>query len=144
MVPALVDSEPPLDRDASGFGGGILVTQRSPEEQMQSMLLSVEADEEMEEAFGKRRSGTVLTLVSLLVILGSVGVIYWVVQQRQAAPTGQAAGEDVGAAGAEVEAGSGTGAGTEAESESESETGSETEAEAETGSQSESESDPGF
>ncbi|MFK7991080.1 MAG: serine/threonine protein kinase [Sandaracinaceae bacterium] len=88
LAPNMVDAEPTLDRDVSGFGKSEAY-KPSPDETLRAMLLAAEADEEMEEAYGKRgNSGTILALVSLLIILGSAGVIYWVVQGRSAAPSG--------------------------------------------------------
>ena len=76
----------------------------APVDEMQSLLLAAEADDELDELIGaKRRSGRLVAVVSLLIILISLGVIGWVVTRRAApAETGAAAADD-GAAG-EVDA----------------------------------------
>ena len=110
IVPDLADAPPELDRREPASTGGWPKVDTpthqaaAPVDEMQSLLLAAEADDELDELIGaKRRSGRLVAVVSLLIILISLGVIGWVVTRRAApAETGAAAADD-GAAG-EVDA----------------------------------------
>ncbi|HBQ18416.1 MAG TPA: hypothetical protein DEF51_47240, partial [Myxococcales bacterium] len=96
------DAPPELDRREPASTGGWPKVDTpthqaaAPVDEMQSLLLAAEADDELDELIGaKRRSGRLVAVVSLLIILISLGVIGWVVTRRAApAETGAAAADD--------------------------------------------------
>lgn len=100
IVPDLADAEPKLDRrEPATTGGwpkaGTPPRQRTPSEEMHA-LLAAAADDDLDDLeIGKKRSGRTVAVISVLVILVSLGVIGWVVSQRAAgAETGAAAADD--------------------------------------------------
>lgn len=85
LVPDLVDREPELDRRP-------LAAPEPKADPVQAALLMAEADEEAEALLGaRRRSGRWVALVSVLVILASLGVLGWVVTRPPASTPAPAA-----------------------------------------------------
>ncbi|HJL17314.1 MAG TPA: serine/threonine-protein kinase [Sandaracinaceae bacterium LLY-WYZ-13_1] len=86
LVPDVVDAEPKLDRRPPTVQRRTEAAEpapepaRSPDQEMQAMLLAAEADEDAEELLGARkRGGKMLGLLSALIILASLAVIGWAV-----------------------------------------------------------------
>ncbi len=86
LVPDLASAAPKLDRRPPTLSGA---TQRvrTKSDEMSQLLLAQEADEEAEELLGaRRRTGRLVAIVSVLVILISIAVVGWVVT-RPRVPT---------------------------------------------------------
>ncbi len=96
LVPARVDAEPKLDRRPPTQTGAwpAQARERTASDEMHALLLAAEADDDADELLGaRRRSGRGVALVSILVILLSLGALAWFVTRPRTPAAPPAASE---------------------------------------------------
>lgn len=96
LVPDLAEAPPELDRrppTQTGRFAAEAPRSRTASGEMEALLLAQEADEDADELLGsRRRSGRLVAIVSVIVILLSIAVVGWVITRPRAPapPSGDA------------------------------------------------------